>query len=141
MARACCGVAAPASASVRRAPERAAPVLWRMMTAVFPELRDVRITHAWTGNVAFTFDGLPHIGVQDGVHYAAGCQGSGVAMATWLGHQSALSIAGAANAPFALDGRRFPTVPGYGGRPWFLPFVGEWMRLRDRMDRLTAGQR
>jgi glycine/D-amino acid oxidase-like deaminating enzyme len=117
------------------APERAAPVLWRMMTAVFPELRAVRITHAWTGNVAFTFDGLPHIGVQEGVHYAAGCQGSGVAMATWLGHQAALSIAGAANAPFALDRRNFPTVLGYRGRPWFLPLVGEWMRLRDRIDR------
>ena len=37
----------------------------------------------------FTFDYLPHIGVQDGIHYAAGCQGSGVAMASWLGHNIA----------------------------------------------------
>jgi glycine/D-amino acid oxidase-like deaminating enzyme len=119
-------------------PEVAAPVLWQAMTAVFPELREVRITHAWTGNVAFTFDGLPHIGAQDGVHYAAGCQGSGVAMASWLGHNAALSITGAANAPFALDARRFPTLPGYSGRPWFLPLAGEWMRLRDRLDRATG---
>ena len=33
------------------------------MTTVFPELARVRVTHAWTGNVAFTFDFLPHIGV------------------------------------------------------------------------------
>ncbi len=120
-------------------PEAAAPVLWRTMTEVFPRLRDARISHAWTGNVAFTFDGLPHIGARDGVNYAAGCQGSGVAMATWLGHQAALSIAGAANAPFALDALRFPTLPGYSGRPWFLPLVGNWMRLRDRIDRCYPG--
>ena len=119
-------------------PEAAAPVLHGFMTAVFPELRAARITHAWTGNVAFTFDFLPHIGVQDGIHYAAGCQGSGVAMATWLGNRAALKIAGALNEPFALDGRLFPTVPGYAGRPWFLPLVGGWYRLRDRIDRAAA---
>lgn len=118
--------------------ETAAPVLHRQMTSVFPELARTRITHAWNGNVAFTFDFLPHVGVQDGIHYAAGCQGSGVAMATWLGHNAALKLAGAANERFALDGRAFPSLPGYRGRPWFLPLVGGWYRLRDRMDRLTA---
>jgi glycine/D-amino acid oxidase-like deaminating enzyme len=52
----------------------AAPVLHAQMAAVFPETAKLRITHAWNGNVAFTFDYLPHIGVQDGIHYAAGCQ-------------------------------------------------------------------
>lgn len=115
-----------------------APVLHRMMTDVFPELAGVRITHAWTGNVAFTFDFLPHIGVQDGVHYAAGSQGSGVAMASWLGHNAGLKIAGAGNQGFALDGLPFPTLPGYTGNPWFLPAVGGWYRLRDRIDRIAA---
>ncbi|MCR0982126.1 NAD(P)/FAD-dependent oxidoreductase [Roseomonas populi] len=119
-------------------PERAAPVLHGFMTAVFPELATTRITHAWTGNVAFTFDILPHIGTQDGIHYAAGCQGSGVAMASWLGHRAALRIAGAENEPFALADLPFPTAPGYRGRPWFLPLVGGWYRLRDRVDRMAA---
>lgn len=119
--------------------ERTAPVLHATMCEVFPELKEVRLTHAWNGNVAFTFDQIPHIGVQDGVHYAAGCQGSGVAMATWLGHQAALKIAGAANEAFALDGLPFPTRPFYRGDPgWFLPLVGGWYRLRDRMDRAAA---
>ncbi|MDB5368694.1 MAG: hypothetical protein JWP20_252 [Roseomonas sp.] len=118
--------------------EQAASALHRAMTDVFPELRDTRVTHAWTGNVAFTFDFLPHIGVQDGVHYAAGCQGSGVAMASWLGHNAALKLAGAANEQFALDSLHFPTVPTYDGTPWFLPLVGGWYRLRDRIDRMRA---
>ncbi|MBP0462810.1 FAD-binding oxidoreductase [Roseomonas sp. PWR1] len=120
-------------------PETAAPVLHGFMTAVFPELKEAQITHAWTGNVAFTFDFLPHIGVQDGIHYAAGCQGSGVAMATWLGHRAALKIAGAENEPFALDGLTFPAPPLYNGNPnWFLPIVGGWYRLRDHIDRVAA---
>jgi glycine/D-amino acid oxidase-like deaminating enzyme len=119
-------------------PEQAAPALYRFLTDVFPALAGVRITHAWTGNVAFTFDHLPHIGVTEGVHYAAGCQGSGVAMASWLGHQAALKIAGAANEAFALDGLPFPTRPTYTGNPWFLPLIGEWYRWRDRIDRVAA---
>ncbi|MCC7282532.1 MAG: FAD-binding oxidoreductase [Acetobacteraceae bacterium] len=119
-------------------PAAAAPVLHRMMTDVFPELGAARISHSWTGNVAFTFDFLPHIGVEDGVHYAAGCQGSGVAMQTWLGHQVALKILGRANARSAFDGLAFPTMRFYSGDPWFLPAVGEWYRLQDRIDRLAA---
>jgi glycine/D-amino acid oxidase-like deaminating enzyme len=120
-------------------PEQAAPVLHATMAEVFPELKSTRITHAWTGNVAFTFDFLPHIGVQDGIHYAAGCQGSGVAMATWLGHRAALKLAGADNEGFALDGLPFPTRPLYRGDPsWILPLVGGWYRLRDRIDRVAA---
>jgi glycine/D-amino acid oxidase-like deaminating enzyme len=117
-------------------PQQAAPVLHAKMTQVFPELAKIRITHAWNGNVAFTFDHLPHIGIQDGVHYAAGCQGSGVAMATWLGHNAALKIAGAANTPFALDSLPFATRPFYNGDPWWvLPFIGNYYRLRDGIDR------
>ena len=117
----------------------AAPVLRAAMVACFPELEKVRITHAWCGNVAFTFDTLPHIGAEGGVHYAAGCQGSGVAMATWLGHRVALKMAGAANEPFALDGLNFPTRPFYQGDPSLvLPVIGEWYRLRDRLDRMAA---
>jgi glycine/D-amino acid oxidase-like deaminating enzyme len=116
----------------------AAPALYRAMTEVFPEIQGVRITHAWTGYVAFTLDGLPHIGEHEGVHFAAGCQGSGVAMASWLGHQAALKLARAGNAPFALDLQHFPALPLYDGRPWFLPLVGEYYRLRDRIDRAAA---
>ena len=41
-----------------------APILHRYMTARFPQLRGVKVTHAWTGNTAFTLDALPHMGQQ-----------------------------------------------------------------------------
>lgn len=126
-------------ASFRRATAReAAPRLHAMMVSVWPELARTGVTHAWTGNVAFTFDHVPHMGVHEGVHYAAGCQGSGVAMATYLGHQTALKIAGKAVAPSAFDALPFPTRPTYTGDPWFLPVVGSYYRLRDWLERRLA---
>ncbi len=126
-------------ASFRRATAReTAPRLHAMMASVWPELARTRVTHAWTGFVAFTFDYVPHMGVHEGVHYAAGCQGSGVGMATYLGYQSALKIAGKAVAPCAFDGLPFPTRPMYTGDPWFLPIVGSYYRLRDWLERRMA---
>jgi glycine/D-amino acid oxidase-like deaminating enzyme len=126
-------------ASFRRATARqAAPHLHAMMVSVWPELARTRVTHAWTGNVAFTFDHVPHMGVHEGVHYAVGCQGSGVGMATYLGYQTALKIAGKAAAPCAFDGLPFPTRPTYTGDPWFLPIVGSYYRFRDWLERRLA---
>jgi glycine/D-amino acid oxidase-like deaminating enzyme len=119
-------------------PRVSATRLHRAMRTVFPDLAGARVTHSWSGNVAFTFDFLPHIGSEGGVHYALGCQGSGVAMQTWLGTQAALKIAGVASRPSAFDGLKFPTVPMYTGRPWFLPGVLAWYRLRDSIDRMAA---
>jgi len=131
-------------------PEVSAPVLYRYMTDRFPQLKGFRITHAWTGNVAFAFDFLPHMGrtgadttgsiaSQDGMHYLMGCNGNGVAMMSYLGTQTGRKIAGGSNAPAnAFDGAEFPTTPFYSGNPWFLPMVGAWYRTRDWIDRLAA---
>jgi glycine/D-amino acid oxidase-like deaminating enzyme len=119
-------------------PERSAPILHRFMTDRFPQLRGTRITHAWTGNVAFTLDALPHMGRQDGMHYLMGCNGSGVAMMTYLGWQTARKIAGVANRQSAFDTEEFPTHRLYSGNPWFLPAIGGWYRLRDSVDRGLA---
>jgi glycine/D-amino acid oxidase-like deaminating enzyme len=119
--------------------ETSAPILHRFMTDRFPQLQDVKVTHAWTGNVAFTLDALPHMGRQDGMHYLLGCNGSGVAMMTYLGHQTARKIAGQVNYECAFDVPEFPDHPLYSGNPWFLPAIGGWYRFRDNFDRLTAG--
>jgi glycine/D-amino acid oxidase-like deaminating enzyme len=121
-------------------PEVSAPILYRYMTDRFPQLKGVRITHAWTGNVAFAFDNLSHMGTDEGLHYLLGCNGSGVAMMTYLGTQTAKKIAGGANAPInAFDGREFPGHPLYNGDPsMYLPLIGAWYRTRDWLDRRLA---
>jgi glycine/D-amino acid oxidase-like deaminating enzyme len=119
-------------------PQTCARVLYTYMTARWPQLRGTRITHSWTGNTAFTFDALPHMGEEGGMHYALGCNGSGVAMMTYLGTQTARKIARVANAPCAFDTPDFPDHKLYTGNPWFLPVVGGWYRMRDRFDRMLA---
>ena len=119
-------------------PALSARVLYGYMTERFPQLRGVRITHGWDGNTAFTLDALPHMGQRDGMHYCLGCNGSGVAMMTYLGYQTARKIARVANAACAFDREDFPDHPLYSGNPWFLPLVGGYFRLRDRLDRLLA---
>jgi len=120
-------------------PTVSAPILHRFMTDRFPKLNDVRITHAWTGNVAFTFDALPHTGVMDGLHYALGCNGSGVAMMTHLGHETACRIIGGRNRASGFELPNFPGFPLYRGDPtWALPAMGTYLRARDDLERSLA---
>ena len=100
-------------------PTETAPMLHRFMTDRFPQLKGVKITHAWTGNVAFTMDELPHMGKLDGLHFALGCNGSGIAMMSYLGRETARKIAGKSNRQIAFDQPEFPTHPLYHGKPGF----------------------
>jgi glycine/D-amino acid oxidase-like deaminating enzyme len=113
--------------------DRTAAILWRGLLEVHPQMAGHRIDYAWGGNVGFTFDRMPHVGrTKDGVTYAMGCCGTGVALMTNLGTKVGAWLAGD-EAP-ALTRLRFPLVPApYEGRPWFMPFAGEWFRLQDRL--------
>jgi glycine/D-amino acid oxidase-like deaminating enzyme len=108
--------------------------LYRRMVRVWPELRGYGVTHAWKGYLGFTFDRLPHMGVRGGVHFALGCNGSGVAMASYLGHQVAQKILGRQNRPCPFEQLPFPTHFGYRKSTWFLPALGLWYRLLDGLD-------
>jgi gamma-glutamylputrescine oxidase len=112
--------------------------LYRQMCSVWPELEHFRVSHCWRGNVGMTYDHIPHMGTTDGVHYAVGCNGSGVAMMTYLGHQSALKILGRQNRPCAFDTQAFPKVPLAGLRRWTVPAVTRYYLGRDWLDRRRA---
>src|SRR5947208_6113760 len=104
---------------------RSAEILRRGMVQVFPQLRETKVAHAWGGTLDFCFDTMPHAGHADGIYYALGYAGHGVAMATYLGAKSAEEIAGEkVENPFSEI--PFPGAPLglYNGRPWFLPFAG-----------------
>jgi len=114
--------------------ERIAAILHKGMLEVHPQLAGYRIEYAWGGNVGFTFDRMPHVGRQDGITYALGCCGTGVALMTALGVAVGEWLGGGP-API-LSTLPFPLVPApYEGRPWFLPFAGEWFRLQDWLAR------
>jgi glycine/D-amino acid oxidase-like deaminating enzyme len=120
-------------------PAVSAPILHRFMTDRFPQMKGIRVTHAWTGNVAFTWDALPHTGTLGGMHYALGCNGSGVAMMTYLGRQTARRIIGGANSTCGFELEDFPDFPLYNGNPnWALPGIGAYYRFRDSLSRALA---
>ena len=120
---------------------RGAPRLHGEMARIFPELSGARVTHAWAGTVAYSFDSLAHCGVRENVHYAAAYCGSGVAMASWLGMRTGQRVLGREEGRTAFDDLPFPSRPFYTGRPWFLPAAVAWYRWRDRRECRRAMRR
>jgi glycine/D-amino acid oxidase-like deaminating enzyme len=110
--------------------KRSAAILAAGMREVFPELAEAKVEYAWSGKVAYPMDHLVHAGRINGVHYAMGYCGHGVALATYLGNRMGEVLAGAGEIPdLGTDG--FRAIPFYNGVPWFLPLVGGYYRARD----------
>jgi len=112
--------------------DRTAAALYRRLLEVYPKLAGFRVDYSWGGKVALTMDRMPHAGRKGPIAWAMGYCGTGVAMSTYLGTRVAEWIGGGDQPELAK--LRFPLVPvPYEGRPWFLPIVGEWFRLGDRL--------
>jgi len=118
-------------------PHANAQLLKGFMTRIFPQLSSESISHVWSGLVAYTFDHAPHIGQfgggkEDGVYYAMGYCGSGVARSSYFGSKLGLKILGKQKSETAFDELIFETKPFYTGTPWFMPSILSWHRLLDR---------
>ncbi len=109
-----------------------AEILRLGMISVYPKLRDAKVEFVWGGTLDFTLDVMPHAGKIDGMYFAAGFAGHGVAAATWFGAKLAGQICGEPNnIPF--EGIKFPAAP-FGlrsGNTWALPLAGAWYRILD----------
>jgi glycine/D-amino acid oxidase-like deaminating enzyme len=100
----------------------------------FPQLGPFETTHVWGGKLGATFDLLPHIGHHDGIWYAMGYGGHGVALGTYLGDEVASLMAGETeHSPFAEIPH--PTRWYYRRRPWFLPLGALAFRALDVVGR------
>lgn len=116
-------------------PRISGPRLHADMTAIFPELAAVRISHSWMGFVAYTFDEMMRAGVHEGIHYAMGYCGSGAGMAGYLGMRIGQQVLGLKEGATAFDNLPFPTRPFYYGTPWFLAPTVAYYRWSDRFGR------
>lgn len=116
-----------------------ARLLHSAMLKRFPQLQGTRISHTWGGNVTMTLDSMPHIGGSDGLYYALGCNGSGVAMMSYLGHSVGKKILDPSQGPInAFDTGTMPEHPLYFGNTWFLFAVGSWYQLLDAYEHRKA---
>jgi glycine/D-amino acid oxidase-like deaminating enzyme len=109
-----------------------AELLRRGMIEVFPQLRQTKVEFVWGGTLDFTVDVMPHAGKVDGMNFAVGFAGHGVAAATWMGAQLAGVVCGDADDnPFAAIS--FPGAPVglRSGNTWALPLAGMYYRVLD----------
>jgi glycine/D-amino acid oxidase-like deaminating enzyme len=111
---------------------KSAEILRRGMIEVYPQLCATKVEFVWGGTLDFCFDIMPHAGQIDGIYFALGYAGHGVAMATYQGQKMAEWIAeGKTDNPFTEI--PFPGAPLglYNGKPWFLPFAGAYYKVLD----------
>jgi glycine/D-amino acid oxidase-like deaminating enzyme len=109
-----------------------AELLRRGMVEVYPQLRDTKVEFVWGGTLDFTLDVMPHAGKIDGMNFAVGFAGHGVAAATWMGAKLAGVVCGDADDnPFAAIS--FPGAPVglRSGNTWALPLAGMYYRVLD----------
>ncbi len=115
-------------------PAKNARMLQQSLGEIYPELAKVAITHVWSGLVAYSFDHAPHIGQRNGLDFAMGYCGSGVARASYFGQKLGYKILGQFDQGHtAFDDLPFQTKPFYNGNPWFMPMVLNWHRLADKL--------
>ena len=82
-----------------RFPADIAAVVRPRLLAVYPQLRDVALDHAWGGTLAITTNRMPAFQRLDAATFsAAGYSGHGVAIATLAGKLMAEAVAGDADA-------------------------------------------
>lgn len=106
--------------------------LARDMLHVFPALSTAPVTHAWDGQIGYTYDEIPHLGrTARGVHYAIGYCGTGVSRATYFGHKIALQVLGDSAGRTAFDDLAFPSFPAHPVAKQAVPVVETWYRIRD----------
>ncbi len=105
------------------------------MLKVYPQLANVKISHAWGGTLAITMSRAPYVrNLAPNVYTSAGYSGQGVVLAPYFGKLLARAITGDARDVKLLS--RLPTPAFFGGRAlrWPALVAGlSYYALRDRL--------
>lgn len=118
-----------------RDPAHIEAIIRPKLLRTFPQLRDVRIDHAWTGNFLLTLSRLPQVGrLSDNLYFSQGCSGHGVTFTHLIGRVLAEAIRGQADRFDAFA--RLPHLPFPGGRLFRVPFTALGALYYDLRDRL-----
>lgn len=118
--------------SDQRSDAKSGEILQESLARIFPQLANVEIDYCWGGLVDMTKDRYPRAGYHDGLWYAMGYSGHGAQLSTHLGMVMADAILGKSDRN-PLKGLDWPAVPGHFGKPWFLPLVGMYYKMLDKI--------
>ncbi|MDD1497207.1 FAD-binding oxidoreductase [Agrobacterium sp. CNPSo 3708] len=105
------------------------------MLKTFPQLKDVKIDFAWSGNFALTLTRIPHMGrLSENIYFSHGDSGHGVTTTQLLGRILAEVVSGHAgrfDVWSSLPNFQFP-----GGKTFRVPLTvlgAWWYGLRDKL--------
>lgn len=118
-----------------RDPQNVEAMVRPKMLKTFPQLKDVKIEFAWTGNFLLTLSRLPQVGVlNEHIYYSQGCSGHGITYTHLAGRILAEAILGKPERMNAFA--QLPHYPFPGGQALRVPFTAlgaAWYTMRDRL--------
>lgn len=118
-----------------REPDKIEQMIRPNLLKTFPQLSNVKVDYAWTGNFLLTLMRLPQFGrIGSNIYYAQGYSGHGVASSHLAGRVMAEAIKGQAERFDVFTRLPQPNFPG--GRMFRIPLtaMGAWYyNLRDQL--------
>lgn len=85
----------------------------KQITEIYPDLKDIEITHAWGGNVGITMPRLPYVReLEPGIWTAGGFSGHGVMLSNYTGRMIADHFLGKSDQIKLLQELKIPSFPG-----------------------------
>lgn len=106
--------------------------LYREMLFLVPQMEGTRLSHAWTGRCAATYDLFPRTGVHAGMHYALGFCFSGMAMGPYLATRAARRIMGKSDPDSVFAREPVPRAPWYARSPRLISALMRYYEWADR---------
>ena len=119
-----------------RDPANVEAIIRPKMLKTFPQLKNVKIDYAWTGNFLLTLSRLPQVGTlgeHNNIFYSQGCSGHGITYTHLAGKVLSEAIMGQRDRFDAFA--QLPHYPFPGGRLMRVPFTAvgaAYYSLRDK---------
>ncbi|WAJ28838.1 NAD(P)/FAD-dependent oxidoreductase [Antarcticirhabdus aurantiaca] len=106
----------------------------RQIAEIYPQLKDVPLTHAWGGYVGITPQRMPYVReVEPGITAIGGYSGHGVMLSNFSGRLYAERVSGNRDRLRLLEELKISAFPGGGAlRAPILFLALTWFALRDR---------
>lgn len=102
------------------------------MNRLFPQLKGIEAEYGWSGHVALTMDGMPHMhNPEKGMHIMLGYNGRGIAMATSFGKMYAEHIA--EGQPMIYPTTKIPRLAWHIFRKPIMDVGIRWYWIKDRL--------
>ena len=111
----------------------------KRIRSLYPQLKQPQIEYYWSGKVALTLDGLPHIHeLAPGVYAGLGYNGRGVGMATLMGQWLADIATGRHPQACMLPVTRLKPIKFQSFRKPVISMAYFWKSLQDRTEGLLS---